>query len=448
MSKIMGLIGRKRLVIGGLAVSIGALGIASWLLIPNTLVAHEVLSRLGMEGSYHSERPAVQVPVSQKDGIERALADDQAYTLSSSKSDLIHAVRNMLAEQSGLAFGKVGVGAKLKESMGLVQAVADKADVRHLTIEECDAAAVYVLSGGAPGILERIVAEVELDKGRRGVFEGAIAFVKGDLKVAATKLAASSAPAFEPILAARIYMLQAQLTENAPYESRQKMLETAANLAIGTLFEEAATRRLVALAAKNGAVGDLRYWADRYERRFSDSLYFSEFWGDLLDGIFAFERHPGRLKLESLHGLVFQLRDDHRVAFVRQLILRAIKEGQPRLCQFGFNEAADSSGKTSETVEELRLYRLVCAIGSSPESVGPELALLDRKKLNQNEIELLQSADLLAQGVLAKSSAGPKEAEIYGPRPAYPGVEAVRARAASVAQQLDATDSILKRAEK
>jgi hypothetical protein len=112
------------------------------------------------------------------------------------------------------------------------------------------------------------------------------------------------------------------------------------------------------------------------------------------------------------------------------------------------DEATETSGRSGEVVEKLRLYKLVCAIGQSPESVGQQLALLDRSKLDANELELLDAASLLAKGVLAQATGTEKQPMTYGPQPGYPGFELVNARAASVAQQIDATDSVLKRAQK
>jgi hypothetical protein len=91
---------------------------------------------------------------------------------------------------------------------------------------------------------------------------------------------------------------------------------------------------------------------------------------------------------------------------------------------------------------------LACNIGKDPESVGPQLALIDRSKLDQSGIELLDAAILLVKGVLAEGAGPGRPVNTYGPVAGYPGIELVTARAASVAQQLDATNSVLKRAEK
>jgi hypothetical protein len=193
---------------------------------------------------------------------------------------------------------------------------------------------------------------------------------------------------------------------------------------------------------------DFTYWADRYQRRFPDSPYFPDFWADVLKTIFVWEKRQDKLSWDDLHQLVINLPADRKLSLVRTLILRSIKEGYPRLCQFGLNEATDSSGKSGEIVEELRLYKLACAVGANPESVSQQLALLDRNKLDQSQIDLLDAANLLAKGALAEGAGPQKVPEIYGPQPGYPGIDLVKTRAASVAQQIDATDSVLKRAEK
>jgi hypothetical protein len=445
MLKFKGLNKKKKLIAAIAVLSLACLGTAVWLLFPSMNLLHHVLGRQRSSDYSQNRR---DVPISQRPELEGPSTAAGSMKIQSAKSELILATREMLRQQIGLAEGTEGAGRRLREAMSAVNAILAGVDVRQLSAEECDSVAIYVLSGGRPEFLERIVDEMKLEKGRQQFFEGAIAFVKGDLKSATPLLVTVDAAKFEPILAARINMLQAQLQDKAPYEQRLKKLETAINLSLGTLFEEAATRRLVALAAENAAVDDLSYWSDRYQRRFPNSAYFSDFWIDTQNGIFVFEKHPEKVSLNYLHDLVARLPEAHRVAFIRQLILRAIKEGQPRLCQFGFEEAQASAGKTGEFVEKLRLYKLVCSIGTMPEEVGPRLSLLDQGKLDPNEIELLDAARLLTQGIMTEAAATKQVADIYGPSPGYPGIEAVKARSASVAQQFDATDAVLNRAEK
>jgi hypothetical protein len=439
-------IGKKKLlIIGSVSLALGGLGAGGWYFLPEFGVTQHALALIGLAAG--DDKKTVS-PHSQAENISGDVDSVPEPESLSSQSQLVSAVRAMLAQQTELALGKQGAGARLKASMSIISTMTAGMDVRAFTTQEYDAAAVYVLSGGRPDILERIASEDKLDPERQNLFEGAVSFVKGDMKTAAEKLAAIDAAKFEPVLSARIYMLQAHLEDKQPYDARRKMLETATNITLGTLFEEAATRRMVALAGDNNALKDFSYWADRYQRRFPYSPYFPDFWADVLKTVFAWEKRQDKLSLDDLHRLFLSLPDDRKLSLVRTFILRSIKEGYPRLCEFGLNEAADSSGKSGGIVEELRLYKSVCAIGTSPETVEQQLALLDRSKLDRTQIELLDAAQLLAKGVLAEGAGPQKALEIYGPQPAYPGIDLVKIRAASVAQQIDATDSVLKRAEK
>lgn len=432
---------KKILIVGGLSLVLSGAGAGGWYFLPQLGVVQSVLAMVGLGKSKAEFSSSTSTGT---DGESTATAPESL----SSRSQLVLAVRAMLNQQTELALGNAGAGARLKASMSIVATMAENIDVQQLTKQEYDAAAVYVLSGGRPDILERIITGTKLDAERRNLFEGAVSFVKGDLKAAAVKLASIDAAKFEPVLSARIYMLQANLEDKSPYDMRKKALLTAINLTLGTLFEEAATRRMVALAGENEALKDFSYWAERYERRFPLSPYFPDFWADVLKVVFTSEKRAGNFTLNDLHQLLVHVPDDRKLTLVRALILRSIKEGYPRLCQFGLDEASDSNGKTGNDVEELRLYKLACAIGTSPEPVGRQLALLDRSKLDLNALELLDAASLLAKGVLSKGAGPPQLTDIYGPQPAYPGIEFVNARAASVAQQIDASDRVLKKVEK
>jgi hypothetical protein len=439
---------KKLLIAGGFSLVLGGSGVGAWQFMPGLGVMQPVLAMVGLGKADPGDVKSPATPNGQSDqAVDMAITEARPESFSS-KSQLVLAVRSMLNQQTELALGRAGAGSRLKASMGIIATMAQRIDVHQLTPQEYDAAAVYVLSGGRPDFLERIAGEVKLDPERLNLFKGAVAFVRGDLKTAGDELANIHPAKFEPVLAARIYMLQAHLEDKSPYAMRKKMLETAANITLGTLFEEAAIRRLVALAGESGALNDFSYWADRYQRRFPYSPYFPDFWADVLKTVFSLEQGPNKLPQDDLHRLILHLPDDRKLPLMQALIVGSIKGGYPRLCQFGLDEAADSSGKSGTLVEELRLYQLACAVGTDPESVSQKLALLDRKKLDTDALELLDAANLLAQGVLAKGAGPQNDVNTYGPLPGYPGIELVKARAASVAQQLDATDSVLKRAGK
>jgi hypothetical protein len=363
--KFKGIGKKKLLLVGGIGLMLGGIGTSAWYFLPGISLTKQALAVIGLGSSAGDEKQTTS-PNSQAEHGANDVASESAPETYSSKSQLVLALRAMLAQQTELALGKDGAGARLKASMSIIATMTAGMDVRAFTTQEYDAAAVYVLSGGRPDILERIAAEDKLDSERQHLFEGAVSFVRGDLKTAAEKLATIDAAKFEPVLSARIYMLQAHLEDKAPYDARRKMLETASNLTFGTLFEEAATRRMVALAGDNGALKDFSYWADRYQRRFPSSPYFPDFWSDVLKTVFSWEKREDKLTLDDLHRLFLSLPEDRKLSLFRTLILRSIKEGYPRLCQFGLSEAADSSGKSGEVIEELRLYKLVCAVSTSP----------------------------------------------------------------------------------
>ena len=351
--KFKGVGKKKLLIIGGVAFLSVGVGVGGWLFMPDLGLTRYALSVAGLSHAESQASSQAASPHSQNEHGDALAAKDQIPASFSAQSQLVLAVRAMLSQQSELAMGKAGAGSRLKASMSIIATMTQNMDVRTLTTQEYDAAAVYVLSGGRPEILERIAAEDRLDPERQALFEGAVSFVRGDMKVAAAKLAPIDPAKFEPVLAARIHMLQAHLEEKAPYEVRRKSLETAANTTLGTLLEEAATRRMVALAGENGALKDFFYWSDRYQRRFPYSPYFPDFWADVMKTVFLTEKSSQPLGLKELHDLLLHVPEDRKLTFVRTLILRSIKEGYPRLCQFGLDEATETSGRSGVVVEKM-----------------------------------------------------------------------------------------------
>ena len=235
MMKFKG-VGKKQILVGvGFSLVLGGIGAAGWYFVPELGFVRSALSLVGLSKPDTAQAKSTSSPNSQEENGDRTAFTMTTLDTFSSKSQLVLAVRAMLNQQTELALGNIGAGARLKASMGIVAMMAARIDVRALSTQEYDAAAVYVLSGGRPEILERIAAEVKLDPERQSLFEGAISFVRGDLKAAAGKLATIDAAKFDPVLSARIYMLQAHLEDKAPYQTRKKMLQTAINITLGAI---------------------------------------------------------------------------------------------------------------------------------------------------------------------------------------------------------------------
>lgn len=139
------------------------------------------------------------------------------------------------------------------------------------------AAIVYVLSGGRPQLLHRLIQDEQLAKSERDLAQGALAYATGRRDEAWSFLEGVDARALPPSLGAHVALVQASLTMETDRERAVEYLETARLLAPGTLIEEAALRRQLSVASALADAESFMSLARQYVRRYPRSLYASNF---------------------------------------------------------------------------------------------------------------------------------------------------------------------------
>jgi chemotaxis protein MotC len=361
------------------------------------------------------------------------------------RAEMVRQVRAMQSAQTSMAQGNEHAAQQLRLSMSQLGAIFGDIEVQQFTIEDLDLIALYILLGGNPEIVDRVISSTTLPESRRRLLTGAVAFVRGDTKSADEKFRDLNTSRFPDSLAARVLMVQAQLEDDSPFVVRRSKLAKAASLALGTLIEEAANRRLVLLAAVHGSLNDFTYWSDRYVRRFPTSLYFSDFGQDFVSGVLLFERSTRVIGTFWLESFFDKLDHDVALAFAARLQKGAVSQGSPRLCTFGQKTASKLRPKDKKVDERFRLYELVCQIKRAPSDLDVKLGAIDVGLLDGPDQALLASAKALVDGITTESSFPPQT--VYGPMPQIEVSATAKSIEASVAQQLSATEEVLKKAK-
>jgi len=284
-------------------------------------------------------------------------------------------------------------------------------------------------------------SQTELSTRRKELLEAAVAYVSDKPNIAIEKLNVLDPEAFPGPIAARLNMMNAQLRDDAPYEQRRQYLVQTATLASGTLVEEAATRRLVNLAATKLQRLDFVYWSNRYERRFPRSLYFTDFTTDLVKGIAALEKNKTPVADLDLELLEQGLPDTRKVPVMGDLQAVALRAGHKRLCNFAFGKIVRLAAEGSEDMSRARLYESACNVDEGNSTLD-ELADFKASNFSMEDVEVLRAATSLADGIARQIST--PTPTVYGPQQPYDDYEAVKKLNASVAQQLGSTTDALK----
>jgi chemotaxis protein MotC len=351
---------------------------------------------------------------------------------------LVHTMQNSL-EQMGK--GDLGASNRLKETMNAIRELLSRPFDGHWAGEEQDAIVVYLLSGGSPSAVENALKDTTLSSRRRAVLDASLAFVRGETKELVTKLEGLDAGAFPPAIQSRLLMIKAEIQVKLPYETRRDMLARSADIAAGTLVEEAAMRRLIGLSSANKADQDFLYWAHRYARRFAQSRYFGDFVSDFVNAVIYFEVHKASLPQPSLDDIVQSLPPDQRLAVITTLQLAAVRGGYRGLCLHMSVLALQDEGLDGAAKQRSKLYELACDVGAGAVSQA-DIEKLDLKALTNADLEVLSALKMLSAGILAPTI-GPAE-NVEDPDRSSATAATIKAVNASVAQQLDASDKVLK----
>ena len=138
------------------------------------------------------------------------------------------------------------------------------------------AARLYLLNGGDRNLVRMLYAKGVMVNADAALFEGALAYVSGDLEKARQawqKLDIFSLPAS---LGSHVAFAQAALCVKSNPAQAVKWLDTARVLAPGTLIEEAALRRELTLLQGDENADAFLWLAANYMQRFDRSLYSDE----------------------------------------------------------------------------------------------------------------------------------------------------------------------------
>ncbi len=435
---------RQLIALGLIAFAVAGAGSGLWLFLYKQKVPAKMITA---QRTRIGDLKIIRNPGANEEESESASSrrggEKVAFTFQWGNQSLVRLTRKMEDAQAGLAAGDIHASAELKQGMIAVSNFLQDAAFETLSSAEIDDVIQYTLSGGRPDFAKKLLSVRKLSKSQSSILKGAVAFVEGDRKLAKQILEPVDAAEFKPFIAARVWMMKAELEDTLPYQLRRTMLSKAANYALGTLIEEAAIRRLVDLAVSGKSPEDFFYWSDRYMRRFSKSLYVGDFLANFIDGISAFEMAHKPLNFGQVDGIVHQFSREMTVQFANRVQSTALRFGEARLCEYGYLKSKELFRGEAPQNDSAELYALACRIKNTTKETLMRLSQYDGSKLSDADQKLYAAVNTLAQGIEFHTSTLPEN--LYGPQYPDPQFDVVNALAASVRQQLGNTDTVIKR---
>ncbi|MBL8791155.1 MAG: hypothetical protein JNM45_11690 [Rhizobiales bacterium] len=358
------------------------------------------------------------------------------------RSEFNASVRALMLAQSAAASGRVAQVGSQREAISRIQIALQTFDPKSAHPEELEALGIYLLSGGNPRGLSGLIEDIPSVSPLKKLLRGAHDYVIGETNKAKAILMDVDLSTVSQPLAARISLAQAAMIDPTDTAAQTKALKRAASYAPGTLVEEAAYRRLVALAIKSEDQRAFVRSTRRYMRRFPTSLYIGEFLQNYGQGLLHFEEAKHPTPRSDLDHMLHVLPRGVARTLVMELAKQSTKRGLRDLCLYVTSKDHFRYLSDEGDVQRLKLYGIACNVVEDPEGSKQALVELPAEGLPEEDKALRKDALRLAETMLGETHA----AEIgLAAGPEVPDSE-TSATEVSAAQQLQVSEELLKEA--
>lgn len=261
---------------------------------------------------------------------------------------------------------------------------------------------LYAMSGGNPTTVQVVLSKLSANGVQAEIGHGIVSYVKGSLREARDTLAAIDPMTLEPQLGASLALVKGAITAQEDPKTAARLFDQARLLSPGTLVEEAALRRSVAVYARLGETERFTRCALQYARRFLRSPYASQFTGAFVAGIVTLHE---TIDLSKIEEIVSGMNDEQARAIYLRLARKSAIEGYGDLLAFASARAAAFAEETDSSDPRALLYASIASVTSdNVTQVIEELNRIDRTRLSAGDRELLDAAKTIAQEVLSKPS--------------------------------------------
>jgi chemotaxis protein MotC len=271
------------------------------------------------------------------------------------------------------------------------------------------AAIAFVLGGGPPQVLRRLMRLDPAPAADEALMRGALAYVEGRETEALEALGGYDPMMFPGHLGAQLALVQSALTVRQDPDRAVRLLATARLLAPGTLIEEAALRREIFVEGQRGNIARFEFLAIQYLRRFRNSIYAGNFrqrFVVLLSQLDFAENVDNFLRLEAiLAQMDGEGKRDLYLFFARHSMLN----GRADLARLAAGRAgALSAGGSSEDMRAQFYDAAMAIVTPDFEEAVERLLSLDPASMPAPDRPLLEAAMELAiqigDAVLAEES--------------------------------------------
>ncbi|RWE23981.1 chemotaxis protein MotC, partial [Mesorhizobium sp.] len=275
---------------------------------------------------------------------------------------------------------------------------------------------VYGMSGGNPVTVAAAASRATADPQSLTIAKGIVAYLNGQPAVAIEILRPIDPMSVPSDLGAFLALVKGSLLAPEQPTAALALLDEARLLSPGTLVEEAALRRSVGIAAAQGDAARFALASTQYVEAFLYSPYASQFADSFVSGVIALHMSISQDKLADITAMMDPERE--KVIYLR-IARRAAIDGLADLSAFASARAEQGrDGNDNQDDPRAQLYSSLSTVTSATiEDVRQKLGKIDRGKLSEGDRALLDAAQAIADGVVARPAAASPEAVAAGLAP-------------------------------
>jgi chemotaxis protein MotC len=259
---------------------------------------------------------------------------------------------------------------------------------------------VYGMSGGNPTTVEAAASRVELGAPEDRMTDGILHYLRGRPAAAIDRLRPVDPMTLPADIGAYVALVKGSLLATQEPAEALTLLDQARLLSPGTLVEEAALRRSIAIAAAQGDAARFALASTQYVERYLYSPYASQFADSFVSGVVAMHMAISQDKLADITSMMDPERE--KVIYLR-IARRAAIDGLNELSTFA-SARAERNRDGIRNVDDPRamLYASLSTVTSATvEDLRARLEKIDRSQLSEGDRALLDAADAIARELVA-----------------------------------------------
>lgn len=254
------------------------------------------------------------------------------------------------------------------------------------------AAVIYVLSGGDPRVLSRLLrAHVTLAIDEK-LAKAAVAYGEHNDAKAIELFDGLDMSSLDESIVGQVALVRALLIADKQPTKAISLLDLARISSSGTIVEEAALRREAIMVAKAGNLDAFETLSSQYFRRFTESTFAQTFQSEFAEQVLAqYAHNPNRR--EKLERVLGALREAERREACLSIAEEGIASANVELVRFAARVAAIDPKKKPDDAMRLKLFEAAASVVTeNAESGLATLGSIDRSMLGAREEALLNAA--------------------------------------------------------